>query len=378
MSSHQIVPVKKDGVWVHYSVGGTNFIVDEKYELQKLIGIGAYGLVCSAINNETQERVAIKKISNAFDNLKYTKRTLREIKILRHFCHENILSLRDIMPSFIYHESNSVYIVTELMDTDLHQIIASQQQLSVKHIQYFLYQILRALKYIHSANVLHRDLKPSNLLINSDCTLKVCDFGMSRVSAPSDDEEGNSIMTEYVATRWYRAPEVILSWNHYSKAVDVWSVGCTFAELLGGKPLFPGTDYIHQINCIADIIGTPTESDLESIQNENARRYVLSLGYKENIPLNAIFPDATEEAIDLLTRMLTWDPSKRITIDEALAHPYLKDHVTEEEEPTCSPFNFDFEQYELDQETFKNLIYEETLHFRPELMEYTRDRKSVV
>lgn len=276
------------------------------------------------------------------------------------------------MPSFIFHETNSIYIVTELMDTDLHQIIASQQHLSVKHIQYFIYQILRALKYIHSANVLHRDLKPSNLLINSDCTLKVCDFGMSRVAAPSDDEDGNSIMTEYVATRWYRAPEVILSWNHYSKAVDVWSVGCTFAELLGGKPLFPGTDYIHQINCIADIIGTPTESDLESIQNENARRYVLSLGYKPGIPLKSIFPDATEEAIDLLTRMLTWDPSKRITVDEALAHPFLKDHVSpDEEEPTCTPFNFDFEQYDLDQETFKNLIYEETLHFRPELLEYT-------
>lgn len=322
----------------------------------------------SAINKETGEKVAIKKISNAFDSLKYTKRTLREIRILRHFNHENILSLRDIMPSYIYHNSNSIYIVTELMDTDLHQIIASKQKLSIKHVQYFVYQILRALKYIHSANVLHRDLKPSNLLINSDCTLKVCDFGMSRVAAPSDDEEGNSIMTEYVATRWYRAPEVILSWNHYSKAVDVWSVGCTFAELLNGIPLFPGTDYIHQINCIADIIGTPTQSDLDSIQNENAKRYVLSLGYKPSLDLSTIFSDAPAEAIDLLSRMLTWDSSKRITVDEALAHPFLKDHIcSDEEEPTCPPFNFEFEHYDLDQDDFKMLIYQETLHFRPEL-----------
>lgn len=336
-----------------------------------LFGCHYYIFTCtfsSAINRETGERVAIKKITNAFDTLKYIKRTLREIRILRHFNHDNILPLRDIMPSYIYHNTNSIYIVTELMDTDLHQIIASKQKLSIKHIQYIVYQILKALKYIHSANVLHRDLKPSNLLINGDCTLKVCDFGMSRVAAPSDDEEGNSIMTEYVATRWYRAPEVILSWNHYSKAVDVWSVGCTFAELLSGEPLFPGTDYIHQIDCIANIIGTPTQSDLQSIQNDNAREYVLSLGHRPPVDLRNIFSDVTTEAIDLLSRMLTWDPSKRITVEEALAHPFLKDHVDlDYEDTTCQPFNFDFEQYDLSADDYKMLIYQETLHFRPEL-----------
>lgn len=121
--------------------------------------------------------MAIKKIANAFDNLKYTKRTLREIQLLRHFKHENILSLKDILPPPPYQERiNSIYIVTELMETDLHQIISSKQNLTLKHFKFFIYQILRGLKYIHSANVLHRDLKPSNLLVNGDCSLKICDF----------------------------------------------------------------------------------------------------------------------------------------------------------------------------------------------------------
>ena len=173
------------------------------------------------------------------------------------------------------------------MDTDLHQIISSPQPLTDDHCQYFLYQILRALKYIHSAHVLHRDLKPSNLLLNGNCDLKVgsrgiasthtlstfrmcrndldarsfaqvCDFGLARVAHPEENHAG--FMTEYVATRWYRAPEIMLSWKEYTKAIDVWSVGCIFAELLGRKPLFPGKDYVRRAtgtntSCVAPLIG---------------------------------------------------------------------------------------------------------------------------
>jgi mitogen-activated protein kinase 7 len=136
---------------------------------------------------------------------------------------------------------NSVFLVEDLMEADLHQIIRSGQPLTDAHYQYFVYQICRGMKWVHSANVLHRDLKPGNLLVNADCELKVCDFGLARAYSPNDND-ANSVgfMTEYVTTRWYRAPEIMLSFQCYTKAIDVWSVGCIFAELLGGKPLFKG------------------------------------------------------------------------------------------------------------------------------------------
>ena len=192
---------------------------------------------------------------------------------------------------------------------------------------------------------------------------------MARVAAPTDDEEGNSVMTEYVATRWYRAPEVILSWNHYSKAIDVWSVGCILAELLLGKPLFPGTDYVNQIDCIANLIGTPSHEHLMAIPNEDARRYVQSLGYKPPMAWEQIFPPGTDtDAIDLLARMLTWDAASRITVEEALAHPFItSDHPTTEEPDCPAPFDFDFENYELSKEVLQDLIYQEMLAFHPEL-----------
>lgn len=121
----------------------------------------------------------------------------------------------------------------------MHRVIRTQD-LSDDHCQYFIYQTLRALKAMHSANVLHRDLKPSNLLLNANCDLKVCDFGLARSAASTDDNSG--FMTEYVATRWYRAPEIMLTFKEYTKAIDVWSVGCILAEMLSGKPLFPGKD----------------------------------------------------------------------------------------------------------------------------------------
>ena len=127
----------------------------------------------------------------------------------------------------------------ELMETDMHRVIRTQE-LSDDHCQYFIYQTLRALKAMHSANVLHRDLKPSNLLLNANCDLKVCDFGLARSAASVEDNSG--FMTEYVATRWYRAPEIMLTFKEYTKAIDVWSVGCILAEMLSGKPLFPGKD----------------------------------------------------------------------------------------------------------------------------------------
>ena len=350
-----------------FMVAGARFDVDARYTLIKPIGHGAYGVVCSALDNQTGEKVAIKKINKAFEHLTDTKRTLREVKILRHFHHENVIRIKDILRPASIDKFDDVYIVSELMDTDLHQIISSPQPLTDDHCQYFLYQILRALKYIHSAHVLHRDLKPSNLLLNGNCDLKVCDFGLARVAHPEENHAG--FMTEYVATRWYRAPEIMLSWKEYTKAIDVWSVGCIFAELLGRRPLFPGKDYIHQLNLITDVIGTPDEEDIDCIESEKARRYISSLPFKPPIPPERIFPNANPEAIHLLQRMLVFHPGKRITVEEALAHPYLASLHDPSDEPLAhAEFSFDFERMPLTKQVLRDLLTHEMVQFHPELL----------
>ncbi|VAI82479.1 unnamed protein product [Triticum turgidum subsp. durum] len=295
------------GRFIQYNIFGNIFEVTAKYKPPILpIGKGAYGIVCSALNSETGEQVAIKKIANAFDNKIDAKRTLREIKLLRHMDHENIVAIRDIIPPAQRTAFNDVYIAYELMDTDLHQIIRSNQALSEEHCQYFLYQILRGLKYIHSANVLHRDLKPSNLLLNANCDLKICDFGLARTTSETD------FMTEYVVTRWYRAPELLLNSSEYTAAIDVWSVGCIFMELMDRKPLFPGRDHVHQLRLLMELIGTPNEADLDFV-NENARRYIRQLPRHARQSLSEKFPHVHPSAIDLVEKMLTFDPRQRIT-----------------------------------------------------------------
>ncbi|EGC38039.1 extracellular signal-regulated protein kinase [Dictyostelium purpureum] len=348
---------------ISYFVYGSQFTVPRRYSIVKCIGHGAYGVVCSARDNLTGEKVAIKKISKAFDNLKDTKRTLREIHLLRHFKHENLISVKDILKPNSKDTFDDVYLVSELMDTDLHQIISSPQPLSDDHCQYFVYQMLRGLKHIHSANVLHRDLKPSNLLINEDCLLKICDLGLARV----EDATHQGFMTEYVATRWYRAPEVILSWNKYTKAIDIWSVGCIFAELLGRKPLFQGKDYIHQITLIIETIGSPSEEDISNIANEQARQFIRNMGYVPKVNFANLFPKANPDAINLLERMLCFDPNKRLTVEDALSHPYFSTLHDPSDEPIClHKFNLSFESWDLNRELLKELIYNEMLYYHPD------------
>ena len=246
-----------DANYAHHSfkVDKHTFTVDRRYSYLRTIGSGAYGVVISAEDHDAQSKVAIKMVPKAFHDEIDAKRILREIKLLKHFNHRNIISIQDMMPPLArqVEDFRDVYIVTDLMETDLHRIIYSKQNLSMDHVQYFLYQILCAVKYMHSANVLHRDLKPSNLLVNSNCDLKVCDFGLARGVTATHDEDVNNrrsslLLTEYVVTRWYRAPEIMLACHEYSKPIDMWSVGCIFAELLGRKPFLSGDDYIEQVS----------------------------------------------------------------------------------------------------------------------------------
>merc|ERR1712017_68882 len=247
----------------HFLVCGQLFEVDAKYKPIKPIGKGAYGVVCSASNSLTSERLAIKKISNAFENVVDAKRMLREIKLLRHLQHENIIKIRDILPPPTREVFKDMYILYELMDTDLHQIIRSSQPLS-----------------------------------DANCDLKICDFGLARTNSEKE------YMTEYVVTRWYRAPELLLSCAEYTAAIDIWSVGCIFAELLGRKPLFPGKDYVHQLNLITRVLGSPDESDLEFIDSEKAKRYMRSLPQCQRVVLGKYYPHSNPLALDLIDKML--------------------------------------------------------------------------
>ncbi|CAL8288329.1 unnamed protein product [Boreogadus saida] len=342
-------------------VKGQAFDVGPRYVNLSYIGEGAYGMVCSALDNVTTSRVAIKKIS-PFEHQTYCQRTLREIKILLRFHHENIIGINDILRARRLEAMRDVYIVQTLMETDLYKLLKTQK-LSNDHICYFLYQILRGLKYIHSANVLHRDLKPSNLLINTTCDLKICDFGLARIADPEHDHTG--FLTEYVATRWYRAPEIMLNSKGYSKSIDIWSVGCILAEMLSNRPIFPGKHYLDQLNHILGILGSPTPEDLNCIINTKARNYLQSLPEKPKIPWDKLFPKADGKALDLLGRMLTFNPNKRISVEEALAHPYLEQYYDPTDEPVAEePFTFTMELDDLPKEKLKELIYEETAQFQ--------------
>ncbi|KAH0626333.1 hypothetical protein JD844_001259 [Phrynosoma platyrhinos] len=336
------------------------FEVGDEYEVIETIGTGAYGVVSSAHRKDTGQQVAIKKIPNAFDVVMNAKRTLRELKILKHFKHDNIIAIKDILkPSVPYAE----YVVLDLMESDLHQIIHSSQPLTLEHVRYFLYQLLRGLKYIHSANVIHRDLKPSNLLINENCELKIGDFGMARGLCTKPDEY-KYFMTEYVATRWYRAPELMLSLHEYTQAIDMWSVGCIFAEMLGRKQLFPGKNYIHQLQLIITVLGTPPAKVVHSIGADRVRAYIQSLPSRQPVPWETLYQNADRKALSLLSKMLRFDPRERISVVEALNHPFLAKYHDPDDEPDCVPaFDFDFDKQVLTKEQIKEAIVGEINDF---------------
>lgn len=352
-----------------FKASGQQFEIQSRYSLIRPIGHGAYGVVISALDKETGEKVAIKKISRAFEDPIDAKRILREIKLMKKFTHENVIRIIDIIPPPpTAEEFEDVYIVQDLMETDLHRIIYSKQPLTIDHIQYFVYQILRGLKYIHSANVLHRDLKPSNLLLKSNCDLKICDFGLAR--GVEDEQSGG--LTEYVVTRWYRAPEIMLACQEYTSAIDMWSVGCIFAELLARSPLFPGEDYIAQLRLICDKLGRPDEKDLDFVTSERAKRFMNSLPNKAPTPFPEMFHAHRNEAdaLDLLKQMLEIHPKKRITIEKALEHPFLESLHSPDDEPTNdTPFSFEFEHEELTRERVQELIWEEIREYHADLPE---------
>lgn len=278
--------------------------------------------------------MALKKIFGAFQNATDAQRTFREIVFLKEFGnHDNIVLLKEVIRA---DNDKDIYLVFEHMEIDLHAVVRANI-LEEVHKRYIIYQVLKAMKYIHSGQVLHRDMKPSNLLLNSECFVKVADFGLARsIDALEDPNQVSMpVLTDYVATRWYRAPEILLGSTKYTKGVDMWSVGCILGELLGGKPVFPGNSAMNQLDRIIEVTGRPTPQDIEAIQSPFAASMLENLPLSHPRSLRHMFPQASEDAIDLFEKLIRFNPDKRITAEEALRHEYVAQFHNEDEEPIC-------------------------------------------
>jgi len=346
--------------------GKVKFKVPSHLELLKKVGSGAYGTVASFQDSKTGGKVAVKKITDAFHDLVDGKRILREVKLLRSFHHDNIVTILDMYPPE-NPEFDDIYIVTDLMETDLHRVIYSKQLLNDEHHQYFSYQILRGLLYLHSANVVHRDLKPSNILVNKNCDLKICDFGLARGFG---NEEDDPTLTDYVVTRWYRAPEVVLLASEYTKSIDVWSVGCILCELMGRKPIFTGKDHLDQIKKILQVLGTPSEEDLEWLpQKSPARNFIKKVPICGKTQWSLIYAKATAAGIEAIDRMLTFNPLKRATVQDALQFKYYESlHMPDDEPSAETPVDWSFDKFTPTKLLLQNYIYMECAAFHPDIL----------
>eukprot|EP00992_Anisonema_acinus_P005483 TRINITY_DN18224_c0_g1_i1.p1 TRINITY_DN18224_c0_g1~~TRINITY_DN18224_c0_g1_i1.p1 ORF type:complete len:381 (-),score=66.69 TRINITY_DN18224_c0_g1_i1:139-1281(-) len=332
--------------------GVENFDIYPRYCVSRPLGSGAYGFVVEAKDLEAKEGespvVAIKKLPGIFRHPRLTLCALREIAVLRHFQHSNILGILDIIVPFCDNgkPSGDVYLVTEKMDMDLGELLSTPTEIDADQRGFFMYQVLRGLKAVQSAQVLHRDLKPQNLLITENCDLKICDFGLAR----GYEESG---MTRHVTSQWYRAPEVLLDMAAkpdddpnaatavYDVSMDIWSTGCILAEMMLRRPVFRGrANTMSQIDQIFDILGTPAPSpDLPAHINDFLKQRQASRmpGRPWDEVLEGNF-EASEK--DMVAKMLMFNSEHRITVNDALTHPYLKDFHDPSDEPTANIFTF--------------------------------------
>lgn len=304
-----------------FFIANTLFEIDSRYEHGKVLGMGAYGVVISA--KTKKRKCAIKKILDWSGDWVDGLRILREVKLMHHFRlfrHKNLICLNDLMASPVDKPFDDIYVVMDLMDTDMNRIIYSKNKLTDQHYQEWIRATLKGLRFMHTAGVAHRDLKPANLLLNKNCQLKICDYGLARGLG----SEVGKDLTEYVVTRWYRAPEIVCGCV-YNEKIDVWALGCIFGEMLGRKPLFPGKDFRHQFELIIDYLGNPSEEDIQCIDNESVQEYVRKMSKRVPMEWGQIFPNGTEGALDLLSKMLLFNPEKRISVEDALNHFWLRD-----------------------------------------------------
>jgi len=310
-----------------------------KYDITQKLGKGAYAVVFKAVDKKTKETVALKKIFDAFQNATDAQRTFREIMYLQALStpkqHPNIIRLRNFLKA---ENDKDIYLVFDFMETDLHAVIRANI-LEPVHKQFIVYQSLKAMRFCHTCQLLHRDLKPSNLLLNEECVLKVADFGLARTvkEAQVADAEG-SVLTDYVATRWYRAPEIILGSTAYTKAVDMWAMGCIVAEMFTGKPLLAGSSTIDQLDKILDVCGKPDAVAIKAMSSKFAATMIEQQMSKKQRPVTSYehrraqvdelirksCPSVDKHVVDIVTEMLDINPETRMTVEQALEHPWMK------------------------------------------------------
>ncbi|XP_078036414.1 extracellular signal-regulated kinase 2 isoform X3 [Augochlora pura] len=309
--------------------------VSKHYDIVRRLGKGAYGIVWKAIDKKNKETVAVKKIFDAFQNQTDAQRTFREIMFLLSFAnHENIIRLIGL------HKANNdrdIYLVFEYMEIDLHNVIKKGNLLKDIHKVFIMYQLFKAIKYIHSGNVIHRDLKPSNVLLNTQCQCKIADFGLARSVTQIGEGDGETgsdpTLTDYVATRWYRAPEILVASKRYTKGIDMWSLGCILGEMLLGKPLFPGSSTINQVERIMATLAPPTKEDLLSVCAGYGSNLLEKTPNGPRRSLRDLLPDVSEKALHLISNLIVFNPNRRLTAVEALEHAYVANFHKRSKEP---------------------------------------------
>lgn len=287
-----------------------------RYAILGQSGDGSFGTVMKAQNTETDEVVAVKKMKQRFQTWDECLQ-LREIQSLRKLQHPNIVKLKEVV-----RENTELFMVFEFCEKNVFQVqreraecITGTQPFNEREIRSVVCQTLLGVKAIHTAGFMHRDLKPENLLVKGDW-VKVADFGLAK------EIRSRLPFTEYVSTRWYRAPEIVLRSPHYNSPIDVWAMGAILAELFLGRPLFPGTSESDQLFKICSVLGAPQPGEWDQ-GYQLARRLNLRIPSLAPTPLRKLLPLAPAAAIDLIERMLRFNPADRLTVSQCLQHPFF-------------------------------------------------------
>lgn len=354
--------------------------VERRYEIVQKLGKGAYGIVWRAIDRKTRATVALKKVFDGFSNTTDAQRTYREVMFLQRVQHDNIIKLLNVIRS---ENKVDLYIVFELMETDLHATIRGNILQDI-HKQFVTYQLLRCIRFLHRHQIIHRDLKPANLLLNSDCHMKLADFGLARSVDQATSDISTTVvrpvLTEYIATRWYRPPEIVVGSLRYGKPMDIWSIGCVIAEMLTGRALFQGSSTMNQLERIVAAIGMPSPADLESMESQFTDTMMGNLPTVQPKPLKQVLSTCPRDAVDLISKMLVFNPNHRITAELAMRHPYVAGFCTADElnpDPPAEAIVLPLpDNQRLTVDAYRDALYKDILRRKREIRRKKREKKA--